>query len=381
MIFFVIFPVQPATLAPYRNAFTTSRAKDDPTDAEFALELLLCHPEKLSPLEPESIPMRSLRRLVEARRTLVNDRVRLTKRITAALKAFYPQVLGWFRDKDAAVFADFVERWPTLELAHRARKDTLDGFFRSHNVRYPAAIARRIEAIAAEQPLTTNPAVILPMRLLVESLIPQLRAASAAIERFDEEIARLCPTLPDYEIFRRLPGVGPALAPRLLVAFGERRERFPDAAALQKYAGVAPVTERSGNKSWVHWRFSCPTFLRQTFIEWVGQTVPRSFWANAFYKSWRARGMRHQAALRALAFKWIRILYRCSVERRPYDEAHYLMALQKRHAPLLKFAAEALVGRESCTRHLVRPRRPISVHCRTASHRDNVTPLTPTAYC
>jgi len=66
--FFVLFPVQPATLARYRNAFTTSRAKDDPTDAEFALELLLRHPEKLSPLEPESVPMRSLRRLVEARR-------------------------------------------------------------------------------------------------------------------------------------------------------------------------------------------------------------------------------------------------------------------------------------------------------------------------
>jgi transposase len=338
--FFVLFPVQPTTLARYRNAFTTSRAKDDPTDAEFALELLLCHPEKLSPLEPESVPMRSLRRLVEARRTLVDDRVRITNRITAALKAYFPQVLGWFRDKDAAVFADFVERWPTIEAAQRARKETLEAFFRSHNVRYPATIDRRIEAIRAEEPLTTDPAVILPMRLLVESLLPQLRAVAAAVDRFDDEIARLCPTLPDYELFRALPGAGPALAPRLLVAFGERRERFPDAAALQKYAGVAPVTERSGNKCWTHWRYSCPTFLRQTFIEWVGQTVPRSFWAQAFYKSCRARGMRHQAALRALAFKWIRILHRCWVERQPYDEARYLLALQKRHAPLLKFAAE-----------------------------------------
>jgi hypothetical protein len=29
------------------------------------------------------------------------------------------------------------------------------------------------------------------------------------------------------------------------------------------------------------------------------------------YQSCRGGGMRHQAALRALAFKWIRILYRC----------------------------------------------------------------------
>jgi hypothetical protein len=47
----------------------------------------------------------------------------------------------------------------------------------------------------------------------------------------------------------------------------------------------------------------------------------------------------HQSALRALAFKWIRILYRCWIERVPYDEARYLLALQKRQAPLLKVAA------------------------------------------
>jgi len=339
--FFVLFPVQPATLARYRSAFTTSRAKDDPTDAALALELLLRHPDKLTRLEPESVGMRSLRRLVEARRSLVEDRVRITNRIIAALKAYFPQVLDWFRDKEAAVFADFIERWPTLELAQRARTQTLVDFFRAHNVRSESAIQRRIDMLASEQQLTSDAAVIAPMRLLVETLLPQLRAASAAITRFDAEIARICPELPDYALFRALPGAGPALAPRLLVAFGERRERFQNAAALQKYAGVAPVTERSGNKSWVHWRCACPTFLRQTFIEWVAQTVPRSFWAKAFYQACKARGMRHQAALRALAFKWIRVLYRCWVERTPYDESRYLMALQKRHAPLLKFAADA----------------------------------------
>ena len=337
--FFVLFPVQPTTLARYRKAFTPSRAKDDPTDAELALELLLRYPEKLTRLEPEGAPMRTLRRLVEDRRALVQDRVRITNRLTAALKAYFPQVLEWFRDKETAVFADFVQRWPTLELAQKARKDTLAGFFRAHNVRYEATIQRRIDAIRAEQVLTTDQAVIQPMRLLVESLLLQLRAVSAGIERFDEEIARLAPTLPDYELFRSLPGAGATLAPRLLVAFGERRARFPNAAALQKYAGVAPVTERSGNKSWVHWRYSCPTFLRQTFIEWVAQTIPRSFWAEAFYRGCREPGMRHQAALRALAFKWIRILYRCWVDQVPYDETRYLKALQKRQAPLLRTAA------------------------------------------
>jgi transposase len=236
--FFVLFPVQPAMLARYRLAFTPSRAKDDPTDAELALEVLLRHPDKLKRLEPESPAMRSLRRLVEARRSLVEDRTRLTNRITSALKAYFPQVLGWFRDKEAGVFADFLARWPTLEGAQRARQGTLEDFFRTRNVRYAAAIERRIEAIRTERPLHTDAAMTEPMRLLVEALLPQLRAVSAGIERFDAAIAELAPTLPDYGIFAAPPGAGPALAPRLLVAFGERRERFPNAAIIALTASV-----------------------------------------------------------------------------------------------------------------------------------------------
>jgi transposase len=126
-----------------------------------------------------------------------------------------------------------------------------------------------------------------------------------------------------------------------LAAFGETRDRFPNAASVQKYAAIAPVVERSGNKSWTHWRFIGPTFLRQTFVEWVGESIPHSFWAKAFYDSRRAKGVPHQVILRALAFKWIRILWRCWYDRQPYDEARYLLALQKRHSPIIGHAAQS----------------------------------------
>ncbi|MGH8594181.1 MAG: hypothetical protein ACREV3_10080 [Gammaproteobacteria bacterium] len=57
--------------------------------------------------------------------------------------------------------------------------------------------------------------------------------------------------------------------------------------------------ERSGKKQWVHWRLQCPKFLRQTFVEWAGKTIPRSFWAAAYYRQQRDRGCSHHAALRA----------------------------------------------------------------------------------
>lgn len=339
--FVVVFPVQPALLAKYRSAFTPSRAKDDPTDAEFALELLLRYPDKVRPLKRESASMRSLRELVEMRRALVDDRVRVMNRITASLKAYFPQVIDLFREKETSVFVDFLERWPTIQAASKARRSALEAFFREHNVRSQATIERRITALRDEQALTTDEAVIGPAKLLVELLLRQIRVLNDGVERLDQQIDQCCSKLTDFKLFAALPGAGRALAPRLLVAFGEHRERFPTAAAFQKYSGIAPVIERSGNKCWVHWRHCCSTFLRQSFIEWVPQTIIRSYWARAYYEAYRARGGSYQMALRALAFKWIRILYRCWVDRVPYDESRYLMALQKRQAPLLKHAAAA----------------------------------------
>ncbi len=167
-------------------------------------------------------------------------------------------------------------------------------------------------------------------------LVEQLRVQLEAIKQFDKAIGKLANQHVDYALFRALPGAGPSLAPRLMVAFGEDRERYHTAADLQQYAGVAPVTEHSGKKCWVHWRWQCPTFLRQTFVEWAAQTINKSFWAGAYYRQQREKGCTYQAAVRALAFKWIRILYRCWQTRTPYNESTYLKALERRGSPLLK---------------------------------------------
>ena len=339
--FFVIFPIDPTTLANHRKTFTPSGAKDDPTDAEFALDLLLKHTEHFTALRPQSVEMRTLMTLVEQRRRLMNDRVRITNRLRSALKQYYPQALEWFDRIDTQLFCDFIKRWPSLAQARRARKSTLEKFFREHNMNRKALLERRLAAIKSAVPLTTDEAVIVPYRLQVLTLVAQLEVALESIRIYDEEIAGLAPQHPDYGLFNTLPGAGPSLAPRLLVAFGEQRDRFASAAELQKYGGIAPVTERSGQKSWIHWRWQCPTFLRQTFVEWAAPTINKSYWAGLYYYQQRAKGCSHQAAVRALAFKWIRILYRCWKTRTPYDEARYLKALQERGSPLLKMAEAA----------------------------------------
>ncbi len=300
-----------------------------------ALDLLTNHPERFTPLNPQSVQMRTLITLVEQRRRLMNDKGRITNRLRNALKQYYPQALDWFDHIDTPLFCAFIKQWPTLAQVKRARRTTLEKFFHAHKLYRKDVIERRIHSIQSAMPLTRDEAIITPYRLQALVQIDHLEVVFASLARYDAEIAALAPQHPDYALFSGLPGAGPQLAPRLLVAFGEQRERFANAAEVQKYSGVAPVTERSGQKSWVHWRWQCPTFLRQTFVEWAAQTINKSYWANLYYYQQRAKGCSYQAAVRSLAFKWIRILYRCWVTRTPYDEAIYLKALRDRGSPLL----------------------------------------------
>jgi transposase len=331
----VLFPINPMMLARYRQAFTPSRAKDDPTDAELQLELLLRHRDKLKPLVPQSPEMRALAQLVEHRRRLVGERVRITNRLTSTLKMYFPHVLQWFPHKDTMLFCDFLRQWPTLNAAQLARRRTLERFFHQHHVRDEQRIHECLVAIKSAVPLTTDEGVMMPNALMTQALIAQLRVLLEAIERFDHAIAERAQRHPDYALFEALPGAGPALAPRLLVAFGEQRERYGSAEEMQKYAGIAPVMERSGKQSWVHWRCQCPKFLRQTFVEWATASIRFSCWARAYYEQHRDQGASHQAAVRALAFKWIRFVFRCWQTGVPYNESVYLAALQRRGSSLI----------------------------------------------
>src|SRR5262245_25377551 len=131
--FLVLFPIHPLMVARYREAFTPSRAKDDPTDADLLLELLCTHRDKLQPLHPHSLTMRALEQLVAHRRRVVGDKGRITNRLTRTLKNYFPPVLQWFQDKDTLIFCDFLSRWPPLKAAQLARRTTLEACFRAHH--------------------------------------------------------------------------------------------------------------------------------------------------------------------------------------------------------------------------------------------------------
>jgi transposase len=333
----VLFPINPRQLARYRQALFPSGGKTDPDDAELLARFVREHHPRLRAWRPDAPQTRRLGRLCELRRQAVESRKKLGQQLTETLKQYFPlllQIAGPLTNRTALTL---LRRWPTLAQLQRANPQTLRRFWREHGLRDPQQLEETLHTIRHATPLTRDAAIIEPSALWAKSLAAQIGILGESIERFEDEIREAFQGHADAELFAGLPGAGEALAPRLLAAFGTDRERYASAEDLQSYSGIAPVTRRSGKSVHVQRRRACPRFMRQTFHEFANQARCYSGWSRAYYDYLRSRGKQHQAAVRALAYKWIRILYQVWKTRTPYSEQHYISQLRTHHSPCLKF--------------------------------------------
>jgi transposase len=333
--FLELYPINPAQLASFRQTFSPGGAKDDRPDAELICERLYCHRNRLKAWKPDDELTRKLGFLNEGRRKAVDQRTQLANEIKSQLKVYFPlalQVLD--NDGSTALAADLLLSWSDLESLQKQSAHKLRKFFYAHHCRQEKKLLERLELIKVAKPLTRDRAVIEPAALRVQLLAQQLKSLLPYIARYEKQIAELFHAHPDSFLFGDLPGAGPALAPRLLTAFGTDRQRFEHAEELSTLSGIAPVRRASGKKTGknasVHFRKACPKFLRQTFHEFSACSIRYCPWAQACYQSQRDRGKGHHAAVRAVTFKWIRILFACWKNRVPYDPNRYLEALQSR---------------------------------------------------
>ena len=336
-----LFPVPSTTSARMRKALYPSGSKDDPRDADVLLDLLLQHRDKLRRLSPDTDATRRVQNLVEERRKLVDEKTEQSNRLTSHLKIYFPQMLDWFEHLDTELVCALLERWPTLEELQKVPPAKLRAFFSKHHCRDQELIEWRILAIRQSIPAIGDRAVIEAKSTVVKVIVQLIRTLREGLADLDEKIEEAAAAHPDFFIFESLPGAGSVLAPRLLVAFGSQRERYHNASEVQTYSGIAPVMEKSGRKQWIHFRWACPKFLRQSFHEWASHSIGYSVWARNYYQQQRNKGQDHHAAVRALAFKWIRIVFRCWKDRVAYDESKYLASLARRGSHLAAAAATA----------------------------------------
>ncbi len=338
-----LYPINPSTLSDYRKAFNPSGAKDDPSDARLLLELLERHPEVLKVWQPDTEQTRLLRSLCEDRRKAVDMRTALCNSLRSKLKEYFPQALKLVSE---SLFSEltcaFLIKWPRFEAVAAAKPDTVRRFYYAHQSRSEKHITQRLELIATSRPLCTDTAVIDASTMWVQTLIKQIRVLNRAIQDYDKRIGELFKAHPDRFIFKSLPGAGPQLGPRLLTAFGTDRDRYEAAVEVANYFGISPVIERSGKQEWIHWRWHCPKFLRQSVVEFACKSIGFSAWAKVYYDAQIKRGKGHHAAVRALAFKWIRIIFQCWQQGVPYDEAKYLAALDQHGSWIVRALKKAV---------------------------------------
>jgi len=334
--FVVLVPINPCASKAYRDSLRLSGASSDPADAALICEFAFKHIDELRAVKPDDVLTRKLRLLAEDRRRLVDQRTAFTHMLAETLKQYFPQALEWFGGESSPCLVTFLGRWLTLAKMRKATAGQLTTLFRSARAQHACRRGEELLAkLRAAVALTDDEAIVEAKSRYAESLILMLVPLARQIEAYDQAIAALWAEHPDRAIFDSLPGAGPVLAPRLAAAFGQDRARYSAADELQCYSGIAPVVEQSGKQRWVHSRYGFPKFLHQTFHEFAQSSMLKSRWARAFYQEQRSRGAGHHQAIRSLAFRWIRIVFRLWKTRTTYDEQHYIDALTAKGSPLV----------------------------------------------
>lgn len=331
---FVLYPVPPTMSASYRHAFFPSGAKDDPGDTLLLLDLLRQHRDRLFPLQHDSSATRLLRFLTEHRRGLVQQKVRIVQQLTDCLAQYFPQFRAWFGPLDTPLAAAVLERWPTLQQLQHSHPGTLKRFLVAHCSWDNDRIAQKLRQIHAAIPATGDEVVLEACSRRTAACLAQLRGLRDQIAAYAKRIAAITADHPDAPIFSSLPGAGAALVPRLIASFGDDRNQWSKASDLQRFSGIAPILVRSGNSSRVSMRRACPKFVRQTLHEFAGHSIRFCPWAKLLYER-RLKGNKknHHAAVRVVAFQWVRIVFRCWFNHVPYDERIFLAAQHRHHSP------------------------------------------------
>ena len=341
--FVTIYPIHPTTVARFREAFKFSGAKSDLLDTKQILEILTKHLELLKPLRPDTEETRLLTRLVEDRRKAVDIRTGHAQAALASLKEYFPQAIELCSSNVMSRLAwDLLKKWPSFESFQQAKPATIKRFFYGHNIRSPKVIENAVAIATTGTALTTDAAIVESCSRICLMHLQVIQTLNPIITDYEERIENVFNSHPEAYLFEKLPGAGKALSPRLLSFFGTDRSRFAMAANAQMFCGIAPVTKSSGKMKVVYFRQACPKFARQTWHEFARLSIFDSQWARNYVDYYKARGKKFHAIIRALAFKWVRILFRCWQSRTPYDEATYMDSLKKRGSIFATFHLKEL---------------------------------------
>jgi transposase len=332
--FLELYLINPKSLARFREVVRPSGSKSDELDCQLACQLIKSHRELLTPFVAEDPLTQELAQLVSFRRDLVNQRSALANQLKSLLKLYYPVALELLQqDTTTALAADLVLKFPTLRAIQAAPLHRVRKFFLGHRCRLTEGLQERLQAIATAVPVSSQAHWNNPNSFMACALADLLKAVVARVEELEERIRILAQQHPNQALAQSVPGAAAALEPRLMVVLGTHPETCPSAETLAVRDGVAPRRVQSGNACVIRRRLAKPQFQHQTWIEFAKCSVLECAWARDFVEAKTKAGKSYYTAIRALAYKWIRILHACWKNGGVYDESKYLAALKKNRSP------------------------------------------------
>lgn len=331
---YTVYPINPMSVARYRERYKTSGVKTDQFDAMVLANILRTDRGQYRPLGPDTPFIKELKILTRDHQQLIDDRTRLSNKLTACLKEYYPLALKLFSSVTQKITLQFLKSYPTPQQAQTFTRARLQQFLKKNAYSHPKRLEDLLKLIKSPW-LKAEPLVVKSKSRLMLTLVGQLNVLQVSIEQYEEEIGHLFDAHQDKDIYTSLPGCGKNLGPRLLAEIGDDRKRYKNSNSIQCEAGTAPVTKRSGNYIHVHFRRACRKPLRNALQEFSFCSINWCEWARQYYDSQRVKGKKHHEAVRALANKWVKIIFVMWQNRVPYNEAYHLQ-MKTEHAPQQK---------------------------------------------
>jgi transposase len=336
---YAVFPMNPKSATRYRDRKAPSGAKDDTLDAWSFADALRTDGHGWRPLHAEDPQTQLLRLLCRDEIALIEQRTALANQLRHALREYYPAAVEAFDDWTMPAAWEFVLRFPTPQELAQAGKRRWEKFLHIHRLARPTTYEKRLEIFArAAAFVSPSESVTAAKSLLAMAIVAQLRTLEKLLKDYRQRIEQAFADHPDSGIFNSLPGGGTKLAPRLLGELGANREVFESAESLQRYAGTAPVTRKSGKTRCVFVRRMCNKVLRATVHLWADESRRSCAWADAYYRQKKSQGAGHAQAIRCLGQRWLKIIWRMWQERTRYDEARHMRSLAKSGSWVLALA-------------------------------------------
>jgi len=322
--------IEPSRMKGYRLRYRSSGNKTD-SDDSFVLADVLCRDhDQLPRIAPDSDRVRTLKTLLRDRESFVRDSTRLTNRLTASLRQYYPEALGFFEDVAGKTALDFISAFPDFAAASRLSRREVKRFLVEHHC-YRETRLERILAVLGSSPTPVPAVVIRTKRQQALAIIQQLRMVQATVAGYNAEIERLGAENDEVKRFRSMPGGGPIIGAGLTTLFGDDRTRFKSAMAVQSLAGTAPKTIQSGQFRTACFRFGCNRFYRILLQQMAFGALRSSVWAKRYYRGKRQEGKTHQHSLRCLANLLLKIAYAIWRDRTEYSEDRHLAQITRHH--------------------------------------------------